>query len=153
VDGIGRELERELKRLGPPGAATAIARAWPPAVGEAIAQNSWPARVGRDGTLHVATSSSAWAFELTQLEATIAARLREALGDDAPTRLRFAPGPMPEPGHTEVERPGPEPARPGPAELGEASAIAAGISDDELRGLVARAAAASLARGRSGRRL
>lgn len=154
MDGLGGELERELKRLGPPGAASAIARAWLPAVGEAIAQNSWPARVGRDGTLHVATSSSAWAFELTQLESTIAARLRDALGDAAPARLRFAPGPMPEPGgRGEVERLGREPVRPGPAELDEASAIAAGIADDGLRELVARAAAASLARGRSGRRL
>ena len=31
----------------------------------AIAANAWPARIARDGTLHVATSSSAWAFELT----------------------------------------------------------------------------------------
>src|SRR3712207_8602350 len=42
------------------------------------------ARVARDGTVHVHTSSSAWAFELTQLEG----RVREALADAAPPRDR-----------------------------------------------------------------
>lgn len=153
MDRIEGELERELKGLGPPAAASGIARAWPAAVGEAIAQNSWPARVARDGTLHVATSSAAWAFELTQLEPTIATRLREALGDVAPTRLRFAPGPLPAAGEPDSERPDRQRPRPAAEELEQASKIASAIADEELRALVARAAAASLATARSGRHL
>ena len=45
-----------------------------------VAANAWPARIARDGTLHVNTSSSAWAFELGQLAPTILERLSEKLG-------------------------------------------------------------------------
>ena len=34
------------------------------AVGETVAANAWPARLARDGTLHVNAGSSTWAFEL-----------------------------------------------------------------------------------------
>jgi predicted nucleic acid-binding Zn ribbon protein len=145
---IGDEVKSELARFGPAGAMGEVVAAWPAAVGEAIAANAWPARCARDGTLHVATASSVWAFELTQLEATIRARLSEHLSDGAPPRLRFAVGRLPEPRTAEVEiakRTVPEVS----AEMREAAArIAAGIEDEELRELVARAAAASLARKR-----
>ena len=59
---IGDEVQRELSRFGPAEGMTEIVRAWPEAVGEQIALNAWPARLSRDGKLHVATSSSAWAF-------------------------------------------------------------------------------------------
>ena len=62
-----------------------------------IARNAWPARIARDGTLHVATSSSAWAFELAAARADDARKLRDAVGEDAPVELRFAVGPLPEP--------------------------------------------------------
>ena len=39
---------------------------WPGAVGPQIARFAWPARIARDGTVHVATSDSVWAFELGQ---------------------------------------------------------------------------------------
>ena len=76
---------------------------------------------------------------------------RPELGDATPPALKFVPGPVPEPaseapGAATVEVP---PA--GPAERSEAAAIAAAIEDEELREYVARAAAASLARGRSDR--
>jgi predicted nucleic acid-binding Zn ribbon protein len=50
--------------------------------------------LARDGSLHVTTSSSAWAFELTQLAASILERLQERLGESAPAgcasrRARF----------------------------------------------------------------
>jgi len=77
---IGDDVQRELKRFGPLGAMAEIVKAWPAAVGASIARNAWPARVSRDGTLHVATSSSAWAFELGLLEADIRKRLGAALG-------------------------------------------------------------------------
>ena len=61
---IGDEVQRELSRFGPAEGMTEIVRAWPSVMGEQIARNAWPARISRDGKLHVATSSSAWAFEL-----------------------------------------------------------------------------------------
>ena len=106
---IGDEVRRELSRFGPAEGMTEIVRAWPEAVGEQIAQNAWPARLSRDGKLHVATSSSAWAFELAQLEPTLLEHLSEALGARVPTGLRFAPGKLPEPqsqhSRTSIRRP------------------------------------------------
>jgi hypothetical protein len=124
-----------------------VADAWPAAVGEQIARNAWPARVARDGTLHVNTSSSAWAFELTQLEATI----REKLGTLAPPKLRFAPGPLPEPLTTAEDASPANAPEPSPDDRARASELAAAIGDENLRNLVARAAAASLAGSRSRR--
>ena len=145
LESIGPELRRELGKLGPGGAITEIVSAWPAAVGAAIAANAWPARIGRDGTLYVATSSSAWAFELTHLEGTVRARLGERLDEAPPPRLRFAPGRLPEPGADSVEaseRPVPTPSARAVAAGRE---IAADIESRALREVVARAAAASLA--------
>jgi Dna[CI] antecedent, DciA len=110
---------------------------WPPAVGAAIARNAWPARIARDGTVHVNTADSVWAFELGQRAREIATRL-------GVPKLRFAPGPLPEPS---VE---PQPRRPEPtAEDGErAAALAAAIGDPELRERVAKAVTLALSRGR-----
>jgi predicted nucleic acid-binding Zn ribbon protein len=144
LEPIGARLEQELGRLGPPGAISAVVASWPDAVGPAIAANAWPARIARDGTLHVSTGSSAWAFELTQLEETVRARLREHLGDACPARLRFATGRLPEPGSDHVEIQGRALPRPSRATLATAEEIAAPIADPDLRAAVARAAAASL---------
>ncbi len=149
IERIGRDVERELGRFGPVSGMAEIVTAWPAAVGEAIARNAWPARLARDGTLHVAVSSSPWAFELTQLAGRVLERLHDELGDHAPPRLRFAPGPLPE------ARPPAEasktPVRPTPEQVELASSIVASIDDDELRRTVAQAAAASLARTASDR--
>ena len=75
---------------------------WPEAVGTMVAANAWPARIARDGTLHVNTSSSAWAFELGQLAPAILERLSEKLGERAPASLRFAVGHLPEPSSEEL---------------------------------------------------
>ena len=150
---IGEEIRRELGRLGPEAGLDEIVRAWPAAVGTAIAANAWPARVGRDGTLHVATASSAWAFELTQLEATVRGHLRDRLGADAPPRVRFAVGLLPERGPETDARHARTVPKASPADAAEGERLAGGIEDSELRALVARAAAASLARARAGRRL
>jgi predicted nucleic acid-binding Zn ribbon protein len=147
---IGEDVRRELKRFGPTGAMAEIVRAWPTAVGEAIARNAWPSRVARDGTLHVATSSSAWAFELGLLEADIRGRLAAVLGADAPKGLRFAPGRLPEPQSPKPDPESPKSPRPSPNDLREAERLAARIDDENLRKVVARAAAASLAKA-SGR--
>ena len=141
------EVRRELGRFGPiEGDTAAIARAWPAAVGETVARNAWPARISRDGTLLVHTSSSTWAFELGRLAETILSQLREELGAGTPRALKFAAGPLPESsGEGPAGRAEPLPES-SPERRAEAAEIAAGIEDDELRRLVARAAAASLSR-------
>lgn len=144
MDRIDANVRKELKRFGPAGSIGVLVETWTAAVGDSIARNAWPARVARDGTLHVATSSSAWAFELTQLAPTILTRVRELAGADTPKALRFAPGPLPEPALLDdpEERAAPPPAS--PETRAEADRIAAPIADEELRELIARAAAASL---------
>jgi hypothetical protein len=151
MDAIGASVKRELGRLGPPGQIQDVVRVWPEAVGTEIARNAWPARVARDGTLHVAVSSSSWAFELTHLAAEIAARLAVLL-EEPPPALRFAPGRLPEASPEPVETVHRHGAAPGEEELREAATLAAGIDNTALREVVAKAAAASLAKGASGRR-
>jgi len=147
LDPLADNVRAELARFGPQAAIGRIAEAWPAAVGEQIARNSWPARVARDGTLHVHTSSSTWAFELEQL----AADIRGRLGKLAPPRIRFAPGPLPEPDLPAPETTVEDVAQPSLADRGVAAQLAARIDDEKLRNLVARAASASLAKARSGR--
>ena len=150
MERIGKEVERTLSRSGG-GEALAlgeITAAWPEAVGDAVARQAWPLRLGRDGTLHVATSSATWAFELDRLSPEIAERLAAVLGSPAPAKLRFRVGPVPEPGAASQESSTSLPASP-EAEA-EAASAAAAIEDPELRELVARAARASLSRARSG---
>ena len=142
---IGDEVRRELRRFGPESGLTDVVAAWPAAVGPAIAANAWPARIARDRTLHVATSSSAWAFELTQLADTVLARLQEHLPQDCPTSLRFAVGQLAEAGSvSETSSSGTVPKADREA-LAAGERIAEGIGGDALREAVARAAAASLA--------
>ena len=148
---IGQDVRRELGRFGPAGAMAEIVEAWPAAVGDSIARNAWPARVSRDGTLHVATSSSAWAFELGLLEADIRARLAAAVGADAPQRLRFAPGRLPEPASEAPEEGSKSVFRPSLEHRRQAEEIASAIDDENLRKIVAKAAAASLENARNDR--
>ncbi len=144
---IGEAVLGELSRLGPRGRIGDIVVAWPEAVGSGIAEHAWPARISRDGTLTVTTSSSIWAFELTNLEPKLRTRLGERLGRKAPSRLRFAVGRLPERGAGEAA-PTVDGAPPevGPKARAAAARIAGSIEDEELRRLVARAAEASLAR-------
>ncbi len=144
---LSEDVARELGRFGPSEQMTRIVDAWPAAVGPTIARNAWPARVARDGTLHVATSSSSWAFELGQLRADVLRKLRDAVGANAPVELRFAVGALPELGREddpdEASRAVPEP---GPDEVRRGAELAAAIEPDELRETVARAAAHGLLR-------
>jgi Dna[CI] antecedent DciA-like protein len=152
MDRIEQQVRRELGRFGPTardtthGDIVGVVRAWPAAVGETVARNAWPARFARDGTLHVNTASATWAFELGRLVTTILEQLRSELGETTPSALRFAPGPIPEPDpETAVQRM-PDGPEIGAEHRAEAGVIAAAIEDEELRGYVVRAAAASLAR-------
>ena len=153
MEKIGKEVERGLARAGGETALMLadLTAAWPTAVGEQIATNAWPLRVGRDGTLHVATSSATWAFELDRMRREIADRLVAALGESAPRELRFRPGPVPEPGPPSAPQPISRLPEATPEECQEATRTASSIDDPELRELVARAARASLSRARSDR--
>ena len=144
MERLGGEIERELSRFGAQGGMPEILGAWPAAVGEMVAANAWPARIARDGTLHVNTSSSTWAFELGQLAPTILERLRETLGESVPKGLRFAAGHLPEaasPGAQEVRTEAPQPTA---EALQLAADLTSEIEDPELRERVARAAALGL---------
>ena len=143
---ISSDVASELGRFGPAAGMVRIVEAWPGAVGATIARNAWPARIARDGTLHVATSSASWAFELAQLEADVLKRLREATGKDAPAKLRFVVGKLPELGQEDDAGRDRVAVTPGPEELRKAEELAAAIGDEELRKVVAKAAAQSLAR-------
>jgi hypothetical protein len=145
MEPLGPDVRRELGRFGPAEGMADLVAAWPAAVGPEIARNAWPARIGRDATLHVHTRDAVWAFELTQRAEEIRVRLGVAA-------LRFAAGPLPELATTEAA--GSERTAVRPATLGEARTAdswAAGIADPELREAVARAARASLAKAASDR--
>ena len=145
LEPIGADVNRELGRFGPAAGMAEVVAAWPGAVGEQIARNAWPARISRDGMLHIATSSSAWAFELTQLESEIRKRLGDAVGEAAPVRLRFAVGHSAEMGSDPAPKEKRTVLKVGEALSAEGERIAAPIEDPALREVVARAAAASLA--------
>jgi hypothetical protein len=119
-----------------------VVEAWPAAVGPEIARNAWPARLARDGTLHVHTQDSIWAFELT----TRAEEIRTRLGEVAPRRIAFAPGPLPEPPVEASEQVRERPPAPTAEHVAKAESLTRVIRDEELRKVVAKAAAASLSR-------
>jgi sugar phosphate isomerase/epimerase len=144
VKHLGDEVKRELGRFGPAGSIAEFVEAWPAAVGETIARSAWPARVARDGTLHVNTADSVWAFELTSRAAEIAQRL-------GVEHIRFAPGRLPEGYESAAEPTESGPPKPSESLRQEGARLAAGIEDENLRKIVARAAAASLAKGLSDR--
>ena len=147
MERIGDAVRGELGRFGTAAPMADLVELWPQVVGETIAANAWPARLSRDGVLHVNTSSSAWAFELGHLESEI----RTRLGEQAPARFRFAPGPLPDLSPTASERrhdPLPEPTE---EQVEQARGWAAGIASEELRKTVEKAARASLARASDGR--
>lgn len=155
MERIDKEVQRTLAASGG-GIGLALAEitaAWPAAVGEAVARQAWPQRVARDGTLHVATSSATWAFELDRLSPEIGGRLRGILGESAPAKLRFKVGPIPEPASASAEALADvaEPPLATPEATSEAASIASEIEDPGLREAVARAARASLSRGGSDR--
>jgi hypothetical protein len=140
VEPLGDEVKRELDRFGPQGAIGETVTAWPAAVGSEIARAAWPARFQRDGTLVVHTRDAIWAFELTHR----AAEIRERL--EGVAALKFVPGPLPE----SVPEPPPAtpPGSPPPSteQSEQAARWAAEIEDEDLRKIVTKAVAMSLAR-------
>lgn len=151
MERVARQVRSELERFGPQAGMADLLAVWPEVVGPMVAANAWPARIARDGTLHVATASSAWAFELAQLAPTVLERLAAKLGERAPKALRFATGHVPEPAPSELGPPAPPTRRPSAEALQKAAALAAEIGDEELRERVARAAALALSKESSDR--
>jgi hypothetical protein len=139
MDPLGKDIRAELARHGPQAGMAELLARWPAAVGESICRNAWPARIARDGTVHANTTDSVWAFELGQRAEEIASRL-------GVPKLRFAPGPLPEP-DTEAREEPPVDVR--PEDVERARAIASPIADEKLRESVQKAVALSLARGRA----
>jgi predicted nucleic acid-binding Zn ribbon protein len=139
LERLSDAVRRELSRFGPQAGLAEVVARWPSAVGDGIARNAWPARIARDGTLHVNTSDSVWAFELAQ-------RAREIAQRADVSAVRFAPGPLPgaEPAVTRPAVP-----RPSEEQVREAVAIAASMDDENLRKTVEKAVGLCLARGRS----
>ena len=88
------------------------------------------------------TKDSVWAFELTSR----AEEIRLRLGAHGPKRVAFASGPLPELVPAPAEERLRRPTKPTAAHVAEANSLARGIRDEDLRKVVAKAAAASLAR-------
>ncbi len=141
MERLGEEVTRELGRFGPAPGMSPLVEAWPAAVGPEIARNAWPARLARDGTLHVHAKDSIWAFELTSR----AEQIRLRLGEHPPPRLVFAPGPLPEAADVIPDAPRRQVPKPTAKHVAEADSLVRGIRDEDLRKVVAKAAAASLA--------
>jgi hypothetical protein len=142
MDRVGNAVGRELGRFGPASGMAPVVEAWPLAVGPEIARNAWPARIARDGTLHVHTQDSIWAFELT----TRAEEIRARLGNAAPRRMSFAPGPLPEPPVEPSDHVRERPPEPTLEHVAKAESLTREIRDEELRKVVAKTVAASLSR-------
>jgi hypothetical protein len=139
MDPLGPDIRSELARYGPQAGMAELVERWPEVVGDAIARNAWPARIARDGTVHINTADSVWAFELGQKAAEIAGKL-------GVEKLRFAAGPLPE---ADEEAAVSAPVETTPEDEERARAIASSISDQNLRESVQKAVSLSLARGRS----
>ncbi len=136
MDRLSDQLRGELSRFGAQSGLAEIVERWPEVVGDAIARNAWPARIARDGTLHVATADSVWAFELGHRATEIASRL-------GVPKVRFVPGPLPT--EATVAVPG-EPLLPSSEDVREAETIASVIEDEKLRESVEKAVSLSLAK-------
>jgi predicted nucleic acid-binding Zn ribbon protein len=137
MEPLGPEVRKELAQFGPQAGMAELVERWPAAVGPVIARNAWPARIARDGTVHVNTADSVWAFELGQRAAEIAAKLEASA-------VRFTPGPLPEAVEERVERL----VEATPEDAERARAIASAISDEKLRETVQKAVTFGLFRGR-----
>ena len=147
IDRIGGDVSRQLGRFGPSSGIAPVVETWEAAVGPDIARNAWPARIGRNGTLVVHVGSSAWAFELTHLEE----RIKASLGAVAPRALKFVVGPLPERTGDVRDEDDVRPPEPTSSHRRQAAELAAPIADENLRKVVANAAALSLAKADSDR--
>jgi predicted nucleic acid-binding Zn ribbon protein len=75
-------------RAAPKTGLAAVQAAWSEAVGEHLADVAAPVSE-RTGTLTVECADGVWAQELDLMQEQLLERLREALGERAPERLKF----------------------------------------------------------------
>jgi hypothetical protein len=147
IERVADAVARELGRFGATPGMAPLVDVWADAVGPQIARHAWPARLGRDGSLRVHTSDSVWAFELQARAEEICGRL----GGLAPARLVFVPGPIPTPSPDDDETSMRAAVEPSAKHRASAASLVRGIRDEELREIVAKTVALSLAAGESGR--
>lgn len=93
---VGEVLEQVLGDLGLNAAAAAyrVGRRWEDVVGSQIARHCHPVAM-RSGVLEATVDSSVWCQQLQLRRPEILEALRAALGEDAPTDLRFRVGNLP----------------------------------------------------------
>jgi predicted nucleic acid-binding Zn ribbon protein len=84
---VGGAVAAFASRLAPGTVLAEVQRAWPSAVGEAIAAEAEPTGE-RDGVLVVTCSSAVWAQELDLMGPDLVGRLNAALGREAIRALR-----------------------------------------------------------------
>jgi predicted nucleic acid-binding Zn ribbon protein len=86
---LATAIGEALERAEPATLLASVQRAWPGAVGEAIAREATPV-AERSGVVTVACSSSAWAQELDLLGGRILEKMRPELPPGTPLEgLRF----------------------------------------------------------------
>jgi predicted nucleic acid-binding Zn ribbon protein len=86
---VAAAIGEALERAEPATLLAAVQRAWPAAVGEAIAREAAPV-AERSGVVTVACTSSAWAQELDLLGGRILEKIRPKLLAETPLEgLRF----------------------------------------------------------------
>jgi predicted nucleic acid-binding Zn ribbon protein len=88
---IATAIRAARSRAAPATVLAAVQQAWPEAVGPQIAAAAEPV-ADRDGTVVVRCQAAVWAQELDLMQDRIADRLREMLGELAPSGLKFEVG-------------------------------------------------------------
>ncbi len=81
-------FQTALNQVAPRTPLAVIQSAWSRAVGEQLAAVAAPVSE-REGTLTVECADAVWAQELDLMQETLLERLREEVGDKAPSALRF----------------------------------------------------------------
>jgi predicted nucleic acid-binding Zn ribbon protein len=88
---LGGAVEALAARLEPVTPLATVQRAWPKAVGPAIAAEAEPVSE-RAGVVTVRCRTAVWAHELTMLAPELVGRLNEAIGEPRVTELRCTAG-------------------------------------------------------------
>ena len=88
---LSSSLQTLAQRMAPETVLAETQRAWPDAVGAAIAQQAKPV-AERAGVLTVSCESSVWAHELDLMSEAILERLNQVLTRDRIVRLRCVAG-------------------------------------------------------------
>ena len=84
---LAEALDALTSRLAPPTLLAEVQRAWPEAVGPALAEAGRPV-AERDGVVTVACPQAVWAQELDLLSERVVGALNDALGRPAVRGLR-----------------------------------------------------------------